>query len=630
MALRPGTGVAAGTGRTRMRLAAPAFALTLPLSLAAQTGTDQCSAAPKASWCAAVPGDRAEAWLSQHRSEVMARNGIVATSQPLAAQAGLEILRQGGNAIDAAVATAAVLSVVEPMMVGPAGDLFAIVYIARENKVYALDASGTAPRALTPEHLAALGYAKDTANWGPASGMPVHGILPVTTPGAVWGWDAILRRFGTRTFRAVLAPAIMYAEEGFPVSERTAHDWILPRAIGGVPSDPRQCCTALDPASVATWYVDGKPPVPGQVVRNPGLARTFRLLQQQGISAFYRGPIARAIVARSRELGGVLTLEDLATYRGEWVTPARSSYHGYDLFTLPPPSQAWATGEMLNILEACLPGWAPGVTLASLGPASPAFWHLMVEAKKLAYADLYRYNADPAQAKVPLDRLLSPGYAASLCGRVSSASASSTGRPAERDGRGDTIVLTTADRWGNMVAWVNSLASVFGSGITVGKYGLALHNRGVLFSLDPASPNVLAPGKRPFNTLSAAFVMKDNRPLMTVTLMGGDMQAQGMAQVLVNVLDLGANMQSATDMARFRHSQVPNRLWLESRLDSLVGDSLRALGHDARRANGDPMGGCQSIMFVPDSSAPVAGGRTLRGYYRAGSDHRKDGAAVGY
>ncbi len=580
----------------------------------------------RGAYCRAIPGDRAAGWRSQHRSEVMARNGMVATSQPLAAEAGLEILRQGGNAIDAAVATAAVLSVVEPMNVGPAGDLFAIVYIAKENKVYALNASGIAPKGLTAAHLASLGYTRDAANWGPGSGMPDQGILPVTVPGSVWGWDALLKRVGTRTFRETLEPAIGYAEEGFPVTERIAAGWLIPLALPPVASDPRGCCTRLDPVSVATWYVKGKPPVAGQIVRNPALARTFRLLQQQGTDAFYKGEIARAIVARSQELGGVITMEDLAAYQGEWVTPARSSYRGYDILTLPPPAQTWAVGEMLNILQACVPQWVPGETLALLGPARPTFWHLMVEAKKLAYADLYRYNADPNFATVPLDRLLSPAYAASLCGKVNPASASGTGAPSGADLDGDTIVLSTADRWGNMVAWVNSLYESFGSGVTVGEYGLALHNRGALFSLDPASPNVVAPGKRPFNTLSAAFVMQADRPVMTVTLMGGDMQSQGIAQVLVSLLDLGANMQAASDMARFRHAQVPNVLWLESGLDDPVGQQLKAMGHNVRRTYGSIVGGYQSIMFVPDSTQQQG----LKGYYRAGSDHRKDGAAVGY
>jgi gamma-glutamyltranspeptidase / glutathione hydrolase len=277
----------------------------------------------------------------------------------------------------------------------------------------------------------------------------------------------------------------------------------------------------------------------------------------------------------------------------------------------------------------CVPQWVPGQTLASLGPASPKYWHLVVEAKKLAFKDLYAHNADPNFARVPLDRLLSKAYAKSLCTRVDPMRASATAAGRNADTGGDTIVLSTADRDGNMVAWVNSLYSSFGSGLTVPGYGLTLHNRGGLFTLDPRSPNVIAPRKRPFNTLSAGFVMRNQQPLMTVTLMGGDMQAQGIAQVLLNVLDLGANVQAATDMARFRHVQVPNRLTMESRLFALVGGPLRAMGHVVESIDGNSVGGYQAIMVTPAGATPgeAIGGRR---YYRAGSDHRKDGQAVGY
>jgi gamma-glutamyltranspeptidase/glutathione hydrolase len=549
----------------------------------------------------------------------MARNGIVATSQPLAAQAGLEILKRGGNAIDAAVATAAMLSVVEPMNVGPAGDMFAIIYVANENKVYALNASGKAPSGATVARMKKLGYVWDARNWGPGSGMPEGGILTVTVPGAVWGWDEVQRRFGTLTFKETLQPAIDYAEQGFPISERIAHDWELPKGLGPVPSDPRECCTQLDPDSIATWYIDGRQPVAGQIHRNPGLARTFRILQQQGRDGFYKGEIAQAIVAKSSRHGGTMTLEDLAAYSGEWTAPARTNYHGYDVFTLPPPAQTWATDEILNILEVCVPKWAPGQTLASLGPANPKYWHLFVEAKKLAFNDLYEYNADPNFSKVPLERLLSKAHAESLCGKVdpNRASVPKAGGNAKSDG--DTIVLSTADRFGNMVAWVNSLYDSFGSGLTVPGYGITLHDRGGLFTLDPKSPNALQPNKRPYNTLSAGFVMRNDKPLMTVTLMGGDVQAQGIAQVLVDILDLGANLQAASDMARFRHTQVPNTLMMESQLVALVGAQLQAMGHNVKPMNGTPMGGFQAIMVMPETGA-----------YRAGSDHRKDGQAVGY
>ena len=571
-----------------------------------------CDATPSPPFCAAVRGDRAEGWLAQTRSEVMARRGMVVTSQPLAAQAGLRILQQGGNAIDAAVAAAAALNVVEPMMVGIGGDLFAMVYAAKEHKLFVLNASGMAPSGATLAHFNELGYHVDPATWGPSSGMPQGGILPVTVPGTVWGWDAVQRRFGKLTFKEVLAPAIEYADSGFPVSERIAADWILPKAL-----PLRGCCTDLDQDSVKTWYVQGKPPTAGQVFRNPDLARTLRLLQERGAQAFYTGDIAAAIVAKSRALGGTMTPDDLSAYKGEWVSPVITRHRGVDVVELPPPSQAWGANEALSILDACVPKWAPGQTLGSLGPANPKYWHLLVEAKKLAYADLYRYNADPNFAAAPLEKLMSAPYAASLCGRVNPSRASSTGPKGRGEGAGDTIVLSTGDSDGNMVSWVNSNFSEFGSGITVPGYGFILHNRGGLFTLDPASPNAIAPRKRPYNTLAAGFVMRDNQPLMTVTLMGGDMQAQGHEQILIDVLDLGANLQAAADLARFRHSQVSNRLLLESPLFRLVGRQLAAMGHDVRSGNGHDVGGVQ-WMLLQD------------GTYRAGSDFRKDGQAAGW
>lgn len=601
--------------------------------LVAQSPVQSCDATPQPAWCSAVGGDRAEGWPLQHRSEVMARNGMVTTSQPLAAQAGLDILKKGGNAIDAAVATAAVLGVVEPMMTGMAGDLFAIIYVAKENKLYTLNSSGKAPSGQTLARMSSLGYAWNPANWGPGSGMPPRGILTVTVPGSVWGWDEVLRRFGTMTFKETLQPAIDYADTGFPISERIATQWRLPRGLPPTPGDPRACCTQIDPDSVATWYINGRPPAAGQIYRNRDLAKTLRLLQQQGREGFYRGEVARAIVAKSNALGGTMTLDDLASYTGEWQDAATTNYHGYDVFTLPPPAQTWATDEMLNILETCVPVWAPGQTLVTLGPANPTYWHFLVEAKKLAYSDLYAHNADPNFTTVPVARLLSDAHARSLCGRVDPRRASPSAPAAHVNDSGDTIVLSTADRWGNMVSWVNSNYSGFGSGLTVPGYGFILHNRGALFTLDPKSPNAIAPHKRPFNTLSAGFVMRNNRPLMTVTLMGGDMQAQGIAQVLVNVLDLGANLQAATDMARFYHNQIPNVLNLESRLFGLVGAQLKAMGHAARSDDGGAMGGYQAIMVTPDPNAPPATGTgpaPIQGFYRGGSDHRKDGQAVGF
>jgi gamma-glutamyltranspeptidase / glutathione hydrolase len=569
------------------------------------------AAAPAASQ--AVRGVRAEGWPAQSRSPVMARNGMVVTSQPLAAQAGLRILMQGGNAIDAAVATAAALNVTEPMNVGMGGDLFAIIYIAKEHKFYALNASGQAPTGAAVARMNALGYAYDASHWGPGSGMPPGGILDVTVPGTVWGWDEVLRRFGTMRFDRVLAPAIDYAQNGFPVSERIAHDWRLPNAL-----PLRHCCTQPDPDSVKTWYVNGAPPIEGQIYRNPALAHAFTLLQKYGRSVFYKGEIARAIVAKSRKLGGTMTLADLANYRGEWVQPVRTAYHGYEILELPPPSQGFATNEALNILQQCVPKALPGQTLASLGPANAQYWHLLVEAKKLAYADLYANNADPDRAHVPVQTLLSAAHTNELCARFDPNHASVPEPPGEPSGAGDTIVLSTADRWGNMVSWVNSNYDAFGSGITVPGYGFILHDRGALFTLNPKSPNAIAPHKRPFNTLMAGFIVRNHRPLMTLGLMGGDMQAQGHEQIVVNVADLHANIQQAGDMARFRHDEISNALTLESPLYDLVGDRLRAMGHNVRSGTRAPMGGYQAIMLLPN------------GAYSAGSDFGKDGEAVGW
>ena len=547
----------------------------------------------------------------------MARHGMVSSSQPLATQAGLAVLKQGGNAIDAAVATAGVLSVVEPMMVGIASDLFALVYVAKDHQVYVLNSSGTAPSGATLKHLNELGYHWDARNWGPSSGMPSNGILGVTVPGAVWGWDALEKRFGKLSFKESLEAASRYAEEGFAVSERIASDWELPKAL-----PLRGCCQELDPDSVKTWYINGRPPRAGQVFRNIEMAHTFRLLQQGGTEVFYRGEIAKAIVAKSAAVGGTMTLQDLADYHGEWVEAARVDYHGYQILELPPPSQSWAADEILNILDVCVPRWAPGQTPASLGPASPLYWHLFIEAKKLAYADLYQFNADPHFARVPLEKLLSRGHAADLCGRVDAQHASVPGPPSSAELNGDTVVLSTADGEGNMVSWVNSNYDEFGSGITVPGYGFVLHNRGALFTLDPKSPNVIAPRKRPFNTLAAGMVMQGLDPYMTVTLMGGDMQAQGHAQVLVDILDLGANTQAAVDMARFRHSQLPNTVSLETPLYDLMGARLAAMGHTVRSIDGESVGGAQIILRVPDG----AGGSL----YRSGSDFRKDGQAAGW
>src|ERR1700756_2149312 len=609
--------------------------LLSPCLVRAQVSSVQmCTTTPAAPACQAVRGDRMEGWLQQTRSEVMARNGIVSTVQPLAAQAGLRMLQQGGNAIDAAVATAAALNVVYPANTGIGGDLFALIYVAKERKVYQLNASGIAPTGLTLAHMNSLGYKVQPTNFGPGSGMPSGGILTVTVPGSLWGWQEVLTRFGTKTFKEVLQPAIDYAEQGFPVTEEIQSSWHMKNALPLV-----GCCTQVDQDSEKTFYINGIPPNVGTIFKNPDLAKTFRLIQQQGRDVFYKGEVARAIVAKSTALGGTMTLDDLANYNGEWVIPASTQYHDqFTVYGTRAPSQAWGIVEAMKVLEQCVPVWYPGQTLATLGPASPLFWHALVETKKLVYADLYEHNADPNIVSVPLDMLTSKSHAASLCGKVDPKRASSTGSSGpETSDSGDTIYLATADRWGNMVSWINSNFAGWGSGITVPGYGFILHNRGGLFTLVPNSPNVIAPHKRPYNTLSAVMVTQNGKPFLVTGQHGGDQQGQGNMQVLVNILDLGANVQAAGDMARFSHNQVSNKLRLESQLFKLVGSQLMSMGHKASSSNGSPGGGFEGIMFIPDPGAAPGCAPTdakctapIAGIYRAGSNFREDGQSVGY
>ncbi|MEZ5283795.1 MAG: gamma-glutamyltransferase family protein [Vicinamibacterales bacterium] len=563
---------------------------------------------------AAVPGSRAQGWLAQGRSEVVARHGIVATSDPLAAQAGLEILRQGGNAIDAAVATGAALDVTSQNDTGIGGDLFALVWVAREKKLYALAAAGWAPAGWTPEFF--------TQKLG-QSRMPGSGVNAATVPGAVAGYDALLTRFGTMGFKETFEPAARLAEQGWGLAERRHDD--LRNAAKGLAADPDSKATFLDGDRIPALY---------EVIRNPNLAKALRLIQEQGRDVFYRGEIADAIVAKVRSGGGVMTREDLAEFQPEWVDPISTSYHGYDIQQLPPPGQGFAALEMLNILEVCMPKL--GFDLAKLGPSDPMYWHLMVEAKKLAYTDLLGRNGDPKFADVPLARLLSKDYAATLCGKIDPNVAAKPGTVGGTDG--GTIYLTTADRWGNMVSLVHSVFSVYGSRATVGPYGFVLHNRGSAFSLDAKSPNVVAPHKRPFHSIIAGFVMKDGRPLMAFGNMGGSVQPETHAQHMVNLIDHGMNVQMTTDAARFTHNQNSNVLSLEQNLFALVGDALTKKGHQVRSVDGGAVGGYQGILFMRDPRLPeptfdrrsITEDLPVNGVYRAGSDHRKDGQAVGW
>jgi len=607
-------GVAAAVALTTAGPATAAEAAVAPPGTVSATpfGTPTAATPEPAVAITAVRGDRAGGWAPQARSEVVARNGVVATSQSVAAQAGLRILQDGGNAADAAVATAAMLGLVEPESAGIGGDMFALHYSARDRKVHGINASGWAPKAWTPEYFRQRGF---TA----ATGMPELGIDTVTVPGAADGWAQLLDRFGSKGFDTVLAPAVRLAEEGFGVTERIHHDWAATAEE-----------LAKDPDSAHTFLVDGKAPALYSVFRNPELARAYRALQRHGRDAVYRGEIGDAIIAKSRRSGGALTRADLAEFHAEWVEPIQVNFHGYDVHQIPPNTQGFATLIMLNIAEQLAP--VRGFDLAKLGPRSPQFWHLLVEAKKLAYSELHRYNADPRFARVPLDRLLSKDFAADLCRRIDPAKAT----PPEVRGtvHSGTVYLTAADRWGNMTSFIYSVFESFGSGLTVPGYGFPLQNRGALFSLDPASPNVVAPRKRPFHTLIPAFVTKDGRPVLSFGNMGGAVQAQAQAAELVSMIVLGMSPQAASDAARFRHDQLNNVLSLESGLHALVGAQLAAMGHDVRTIDGSPVGGFQAIHFTPSDPAqwPAAtgGNGPVNGVYRASSDHRKDGSAVGW
>lgn len=562
----------------------------------------------------AAPGSRGQGWLSQGRSEVLARHGMVATSDPLAAEAGLEILRNGGNAIDAAVAAAAVLDVTSQNDTGIAGDLFALVWSAQDQKLYALNSAGWAPAGWTPEYFTEqLGLER----------MPSTGVNAATVPGAISGYAALQERFGNFGFQENFARAAQLAEEGWGQAERRH-------------SDLRSVVDKLneDPDSRETFLINGEATPLYSVIRNPDLASALRLIQAQGRDAFYKGPIADAIVAKVQLAGGVMTNADLAEFESEWIEPITTNYHGYDVYQLPPPGQGFAALEMLNILEVCAP--VHGLNLADLGPSNPNYWHFMVEAKKLAYSDLQAYNADPLFEDVPVARLLDKSYAATLCDRIDMNHASEPSVTGGLDG--GTIYLTTADRWGNMVSMIHSVFSVYGSGVTIPPYGMILHNRGTAFSLDKNHPNIVAPRKRPFHSIIAGFVMKDGEPLMTFGNMGGSVQPETHVQHMVNVIDHGMNVQMTTDAARFTHSQNRNQLSLEVELYNLVGQSLMAKGHDVRAIDGGGVGGYQGILFTKDASLPmpeftpesITEDHAVNGVYRGGSDHRKDGQAVGW
>jgi gamma-glutamyltranspeptidase/glutathione hydrolase len=544
------------------------------------------------------PGDRPAANARATRSVVMARNGVIATSQPLASAAGLRVLQQGGNAIDAAITAAAVLAVVEPTMNGVGGDLFAIVYSARDKKVHGLNASGRAPAAATPAEFARRKL----------DDIPYRGVLSISVPGVVDGWNELLTKHGTITLARALEPAIGYARDGFAVSEIIAGQW----------KDEEQTLSR-DPAAAATFLPGGRAPAGGDVFRNPKLAATLDTLARGGRDAFYRGAIGAAIAADMKQRGGLITAADLAAHRSDWIDPISTTYRGYEVFELPPNTQGIVALEMLNILE--------GFDLKALGHNSAAYLHTLVEAKRIAFADRAAWLADGA-ALPPgvLETLRSKEYAAARRKEIDPNRAASDYRAFEpagtaprrepRAAKGDTIYLTAADRDGNVVSLIQSIYESFGSGIVAGETGIALHNRGSLFSLTPGHPNVLAPGKRPLHTLVPAMVLRDKRPWLSFGVMGGDMQPQGHVQVLVNLIDFGMNVQEAGEAARIRHS--PAGLAVESAISAEARAGLAARGHKVISSPG-VFGGFQGILI--DAKTGVMMG---------GSDPRKDGLAIGY
>lgn len=525
---------------------------------------------------------------SHARSMVISRDGIVATSHVQASVAGAQVLAKGGSAVDAAIAANAVLGVTEPMMNGMGGDLFAIYWDAKTGKLYGLNASGWAPRGLTVERLKAKG----------ASRMPLSDIDAVTVPGAVAGWSALHGRFGKLAWKEVFQPAIYYAEHGYPV----------PELIHGFWEDSIDVVSA-DAESRRVYLPGGKAPEVGQIFRNPDLAKALRAVASEGAAAFYKGEIALAILATSREAGGTMSAEDLAEFSPEWVDPISTTYRGWTVYELPPNGQGMAALEMLNIMEA--------VPASGDGPSSVAELHKKIEAMKLAYADLHRYDADPRYAKVPVQGLILKAYAEERARLMDANKAHREPGPGKPP-FSETTYLSAVDREGNIVSLIQSNYAAFGSGITVRGMGFVLQNRGALFSLDPASPNVLAPRKRPFHTIIPAFMEKGDQH-MGFGIMGGANQPLAHAQFVSNVVDYGMNIQAALENPRFTVSPLGGcNIVIESRVKPEVRDKLTAMGHIFRvdKQYSTSMGRGQAVLH--DSNTGVNYGA---------SDPRADGSA---
>jgi gamma-glutamyltranspeptidase / glutathione hydrolase len=527
------------------------------------------------------------------RSAVMSRSGMVATSQPLASLTGVDILRRGGNAVDAAVAAAAMLNVIEPMSTGIGGDAFAIIYQAKMGRVLGLNASGRSPYAATLEE-----YQRRLASQA-ADEIPINSPLTWTVPGTVDGWAAALERCGSMSLKEVLEPAIRAAESGFAVAPQTALTWREGSAYLARQAD-----------SSRNWLLPGgSAPRPGEVFKNPRLARTLRMIAEGGGEVFYRGELADEMIRFSEANGGLFTPEDLANHKSTWVAPISINYRGYEILELPPNGQGVITLEALQILAQD--------DLAELGHNTTDSIHLQIEAVKLALHDARRYVTDPEFLDVPVSMLSSAEYAASQRARISSERALQD--PARRRSQGgDTVYVCAADHEGNVASFINSIFVPWGSGWTIGDTGILLQNRGYSFSLSPDEVNVIAPHKRTRHTIIPAMLMRDSKPLIAFGCVGGDMQAQGQVQFLSNVLDFGMNIQDALDAPRWRYEGTGAKIALEQGVASEVWNGLGRLGHEIVGSSGF-FGGAQAIFIDPEKAT-----------FQGGSDSRRDGCAIGY
>lgn len=556
-------------------------------------------------------GDRIAGAPFATRSQVIAPHGMAATSHPLASQIAVDVLKKGGSAVDAAIAANAALGLMEPTGCGPGGDLFAIVWDPKTGKLHGLNASGRSPQGLTYEEVASRAEAMGRET------LPPRGAITVSVPGAVDGWYTLHDRFGTLPMAQLLAPAIDYAREGFPVTQSIAVDWKdnIDAILGSA-----EMIEELDNFK-ATYLIDGRAPVEGEMFRNPDLARTYELIARGGREAFYEGEIADILDAYMRRIGGYIRKEDMAAHTSTWVEPVSVNYRGYDVYELPPNGQGIAALQMLNVLE--------GFDLASMDHNSADYLHVHAEAKKLAFADRARFYADPDFYNVPLKKLLSEQYAEQRRSLIDTNHAmQEVDHGDARLLEGDTIYLTTADSTGMMVSLIQSNFLGLGSGLVADGLGFGLQNRGQLFTLERGHPNVYEPFKRPFQTIIPAFVMRDGEPYMSFGVMGGPMQPQGHVQIITNMVDFGMNLQEAGDVARYRHqgSSQPTGevmtdggvLHVESGVAEEVVEELRRRGHDVV-VSANHYGGYQAILWDAEN-----------GVYVGASEMRKDGHAVGY